>query len=195
MLVGICGKAGSGKDTIGDHFIKKYGFKKIALADPIKRLVQDVFVLDDATVHDRVLREQELPAWPGWSVRKFLQYIGTELFREKIDDAVWVKSLWRRVQKDVDVNYIVTDIRFPNELAYFRDNAEYGQFLCIKTVRPGYDGSVGLVGHASEAHDLKGDIEIVNDGTMENMYNKVDEALKVYNASHNFERFKLLEGK
>ena len=50
MLVGITGKAGSGKDTVGDYLVKSHGFKKIALADPIKRLVKDVFVLDEHTV-------------------------------------------------------------------------------------------------------------------------------------------------
>ena len=45
MLIGVCGKAGSGKDTIADYLVKKYNFKKIALADPIKRMVEDVFVL------------------------------------------------------------------------------------------------------------------------------------------------------
>jgi pyruvate dehydrogenase E1 component alpha subunit len=63
MLVGICGRAGAGKDTIGDYLIQKYNFKKISLADPIKRLVKDVFVLDDHTVYDRVAREQELEKW------------------------------------------------------------------------------------------------------------------------------------
>ena len=172
MLIGVCGKAGAGKDTIGDYFIKNYQFQKIALADPIKRLVKDVFVLDDNTVHDRVFREQELADWPGWSVRKLLQYIGTELFREKIDDAIWVKSLWRRVQNNPDINYVVCDIRFPNELQYFKDQ---GQFISIKVTRPGFNGSVGLSGHASEAYDLKGDIEIVNDGDIESLYNKLDD--------------------
>ena len=174
MLIGVCGKAGAGKDTIGEYFIKKFQFEKIALADPIKRLVKDVFVLEDNIVHDRVLREQELADWPGWSVRKLLQYIGTELFREKIDDAIWVKSLWRRVEANYKTNYVVTDIRFPNELNYFRDNAKQGQFICIKVIRPGCDGGVGLSGHASEAHDLRGDIEIVNDGNIESLYNKLD---------------------
>ena len=82
MLVGVCGKAGAGKDTVGDYLIEKYRFKKIALADPIKRMVKDVFVLNDHTVYDRVAREQPLERWPDWTVRTLLQYIGTELFRE-----------------------------------------------------------------------------------------------------------------
>jgi hypothetical protein len=174
MLIGICGKAGAGKDTIADYFIKNFKFQRISLADPIKRLVKDVFVLDDHTVYDREAREQPLKNWPDWSVRKLLQYIGTELFREKIDDAIWVKSLWYRIQQNRDNDYVTSDLRFPNERQYFKDNAKEGEFFCIKVVRPGYDGKVGLVGHASEAYDLKGDIEIVNDGTIEELYNRLD---------------------
>lgn len=172
-LVGICGKAGSGKDTIGDYLIKKYDFKKIALADPIKRLVKDIFVLDDYTVYDRVAREKKLKNWPNWTVRKLLQFIGTELFRDKIDDEIWVKSLWYKIKKDTKHHYVISDLRFPNELNFLRAQAKK-KFLCIKVVRPGYDGKVGLVGHASEAFDLKGDIEIINDGTIKDLYNKID---------------------
>lgn len=178
MLVGICGKAGSGKDTIGDYLVEKHNFKKIALADPIKRLVKDVFALDDHTVYDRVAREQPLDRWEGWTVRKLLQYIGTELFRENIDDSVWVKSLWYKIQDDKENNYVVTDVRFPNELQYFKDNAKDGEFLAIKVIRDGYDGEVGLAGHASEAYDLEGDVEIYNNHTMEELYNNVDYVLK-----------------
>ena len=177
MLVGVCGKAGAGKDTIGDFLVEKYDFKKIALADPIKRLVKDVFALDDHTVYDRVAREEALDRWPGWTVRKLLQYIGTELFRENIDDSVWVKSLWYKISDDADNNYVVTDVRFPNELEYFRDNASEGQFLSIKVIRPGYEGNVGMKGHASEAYDLQGDYEIINDGTIEDLIDKVREIL------------------
>jgi hypothetical protein len=173
MLVGICGKAGSGKDTVGDHLIKEYGFKKIALADPIKRLVKDVFALDDHTVYDREAREQPLEQWGGWSVRKLLQYIGTELFRENIDDSVWVKSLWFKIQNDKENNYVVTDVRFPNELKFFEDHGG-DDFTSIKVLREGCAGAVGLEGHASEAYDLTTEISIENDGTMEELYNKVD---------------------
>jgi len=177
MLIGVCGKAGAGKDTIADYLIKHHGFQKIALADPIKRLVKDVFVLDDHTVYDRDAREQPLKDWPNWSVRKLLQYIGTELFREKIDDAIWVKSLWKRVQQNRDIHYVCSDVRFPNELQYFKDNSKKGEFFCIKVIRPGHEGNVGLAGHASEAHDLKGDVEITNDGSVEKLYNKLDKII------------------
>jgi len=175
MLVGICGKAGSGKDTVGDYLIDRYGFKKIALADPIKRLVKDIFALDDYTVYDRVAREQELGRWPGWTVRKLLQFIGTELFREQIDNAIWVKSLWYKISDDKENNYVVSDVRFPNELQFFKDNAKEGEFFALKIVRPGYEGNVGLAGHASEAYDLEGDEEIINDGTEEDLYGKIDQ--------------------
>lgn len=184
MLVGICGKAGAGKDTIGDYLIDKYGFKKIALADPIKRLVKDVFVLDDHTVYDRVAREQQLENWPDWTVRKLLQFIGTELFRENIDDAVWVKSLWYRIQADKETNYVVTDIRFPNELQFFKDNDADGDFVCLKVIREGQDGNVGISGHASEAYDLQGDQEIDNNGSYEDLYNKIDELMATLGATN-----------
>jgi hypothetical protein len=178
MLVGICGKAGSGKDTIGDYLVTRYKFQRIALADPIKRLVKDIFVLDDHTVYDRVAREQQLKNWPDWTVRKLLQFIGTELFRNNVDDAIWVKSLWLRIVENPDINYVVTDVRFPNELKYFQDNAKPGEFMFIKVVREGCNGVVGLQSHASEAYDLDAEYVIDNNGTFENLYNKIDEIVK-----------------
>ena len=177
MLVGICGRAGAGKDTVGDYLIQEYGFNKIALADPIKRLVKDVFVLDDHTVYDRIAREQPIKNFPSWTVRKLLQYIGTELFRQNIDDSIWVKSLWYRIQNDKR-DYVVTDVRFPNELNFFNKNAKSGEFISLKIVRDGCNGAVGLKGHASEAHDLKAQYVIKNDDTIEDLYDKVDNIMK-----------------
>lgn len=43
MIVGLSGVAGSGKDFIADLLVKNHGFVKVALADPLKRICQDVF--------------------------------------------------------------------------------------------------------------------------------------------------------
>lgn len=42
-VIGICGRAGSGKDTAADYLCQKHGFVKVALADPLKRICRDVF--------------------------------------------------------------------------------------------------------------------------------------------------------
>ena len=174
MIFGMCGKAGSGKDTVGDYLIETYNCEKLALADPIKRLVKDVFALDDHTVYDRVAREEPLEQWGNWSVRKLLQFVGTELFRRNIDEAIWVKSLWYKVRDELAIkNYVISDIRFPNELNFFEGKAGT-DFASIKVVRDGKDGVVGLKGHESEAYDLDTTYLVENNGTFEELYNKVD---------------------
>lgn len=47
MIVGICGLAGSGKDTAADFLVKNEGFVKIAFADPLKRIARDVYDFTD----------------------------------------------------------------------------------------------------------------------------------------------------
>jgi len=176
MIVSISGKAGSGKDTIGDYLVKERGFKKIALADPIKRLVKDVFVLDDETVYDRKKREEPLEKWNGWTVRKLLQFIGTELFRKNIDEAIWVKSLLYTIEKDKEHDYVISDARFKNEIENLKEYAK-DDFLSIKVIRDGYVGEVGIIGHESEKYDLETDVVIENNGTFEDLYRKIDEII------------------
>ena len=48
MIIGLCGKAGSGKDTVGDFLVRNHHFAKIALADPLKKICKEVFDFSDA---------------------------------------------------------------------------------------------------------------------------------------------------
>lgn len=43
LIIGVCGKAGSGKDTIADILVRDHGFVKVAFADPLKRVCQEIF--------------------------------------------------------------------------------------------------------------------------------------------------------
>jgi hypothetical protein len=42
-IIGITGKAGSGKDTVADILVRKHGFVKVALADPMKEFCARLF--------------------------------------------------------------------------------------------------------------------------------------------------------
>ena len=42
-IIGISGKAGSGKDTVAEYLVEKHGYMKISFADPLKRFAASVF--------------------------------------------------------------------------------------------------------------------------------------------------------
>lgn len=42
-LIGVCGRAGSGKDTAAEHIISKHHYCRVAFADPIKQFSMEVF--------------------------------------------------------------------------------------------------------------------------------------------------------
>ncbi len=46
-LIGFCGLAGSGKDTSGDFLVKNANYVKLACADPLKRICQQVYAFTD----------------------------------------------------------------------------------------------------------------------------------------------------
>lgn len=47
MIIGICGLAGSGKDTAADSLVLGHGFVKMAFADLMKRFCKEVFDFTD----------------------------------------------------------------------------------------------------------------------------------------------------
>lgn len=177
LVIGMVGKAGSGKDTVADYLVEKHDFVKFALADPLKAGVKSVFMLDDKTVYDRIEREKPLKDFPDWSARKLLQFVGTELFRTHFDSDIWAKLLLKRIRESDKNKIVCSDIRFPNEYNILKDNNEV-EFYSIKTVREGCIGhNIGLKNHASEMHDLDFDCLIKNNRTIEELYNEVDKII------------------
>lgn len=176
IIVGIIGKAGAGKDTIGEFLIEHYAFKNISLADRLKACVQVMFMVDDYTMHNRDAREKPLKDFPEWSVRKLLQFVGTELFRNNFDQDIWVKLLKKQIRESESNLIVVTDVRFPNEIEGIMEmsNSEDVEVYFIKVFRDGKDGhDVGIDNHASEKYDLDGDYIINNNGTILELYDKV----------------------
>lgn len=43
----LCGSAGVGKDTAGDFLVRRRGYVRVGLADPLKRFCQEVFAFTD----------------------------------------------------------------------------------------------------------------------------------------------------
>lgn len=173
-LIGISGRKRSGKDTIGSFLEREHGFTIDYFAKPLKTAVRDIFHWTKEHT-DGDLKEVVDPFW-GLSPRVVMQRFGTEVGRQ-IDADVWAKSLQLRMQQGLGsghVKYVVTDLRFPNEMAMLRGLGG----VVWRVNRPSL-GEPGDLHPSETALDYVTDWDaiIVNDGSFEDLYIKVEQAL------------------
>ena len=121
MIIGIHGKAGTGKDTFAQMLIdaaEGYSFNRLAFADPVYDAVDNIFRINSRAIKDK---EAVIQCW-NMSLREMLQKVGTDMVRNIIGDHVWVQNMDMRVREAVNPNTIITDVRYPNEANYIKDS-------------------------------------------------------------------------
>ena len=126
MIIGICGFIGSGKDTVAEYLVNKYGFLRESYAGTLKDSVANVFGwnrewLEGLTAESREWREQVDPWWaerlniPHLTPRWVLQQWGTDVCRRAFHNDIWIASLESKLRDKKD-NIVISDCRFPNEI-------------------------------------------------------------------------------
>jgi len=132
MLVGITGLIGSGKDTAADCLCTVHGFKRMSFAGTLKDAISVVFgwdreLLEGTTSLSRVWREQVDEWWanrlgiPNLTPRYILQQWGTEVGRKGFHMDIWVASVENQLRRRLNDDIVITDCRFPNELAAIKN--------------------------------------------------------------------------
>lgn len=190
MIILISGYARSGKDSVANYLCKHYSYQKESFAKPIKEVAKTIFGWNDSHV-DGDNKETLDENW-GISPRQFLQHFGTDFMQEHLCSNfeefrtitgryTWVKSLWERI--DINKPYVIADFRFPHEYMKLKELCDGSNvpILSIQVTRPNLDKSE-THSHKSESHVeyLPKDITIVNDSTLENLYEKIEEFLEDY---------------
>lgn len=166
-LIGITGQKRTGKDTLGEEFVK-LGYKRVGLADPIKEFAEALnpYLFNHGhklnyTVESRgwEAAKDEVP-----EVRTLLQKLGTEAGRTILGDNVWVDAAMKRVA-ETDGPVVITDVRFDNEAQAILDAGG----IVIRVTRPGIGNSGDT--HASEAGIKRTLVthDYVNDGSLEDI--------------------------
>lgn len=164
----ICGKARHGKDTIAamiDEFYLEQGKSVLNLqfSSYIKEYAKKISNWDGS--------EETKP-------RELLQQLGTSIIRERIDELFFVKRMIRDLQVYhyfFDV-LTISDSRAKVEVDSVRE--AFDTVVVIHVVRPNFDNGLTLEQqkHFTEV-DLDDyshyDYEIINDGTLEDLKNKV----------------------
>jgi hypothetical protein len=146
MLMGIHGRSNSGKDTAAD-FLTKYGFVKVALADPLKRIIREVYNFSDQqlwgpsenrNVPDQRYKRSECPLCGGRALhdecegsgptyltpRYALQELGTGWGRDCYKDT-WVE-LTIRTAREILMH---PDSRYTQQLGFWREPESEGESI------------------------------------------------------------------
>lgn len=209
MIIGLSGLIGSGKNTAADYLKRSHGYTQLAFADALKDAVGVVFswprqLLEGDTDESRIFRETVDEWWgrrlgiKNFTPRYALQHIGTDVFRQHFSDSIWILNVERKIESLQEHGYsvVVTDVRFPNEMNALRRLG--ARFLLISTIqKPAwYDVARGFTSdnlaqgmrdlypqvHASEYSWVKEqfDAEIVNSGTINDLYDRLEVQLKVW---------------
>lgn len=169
----VCGKARHGKDTIAEmirhYYIENhYDVLNLQYSSYIKEYAKKISNWDGS--------EETKP-------RELLQQLGTNVIRDKIDEAFFVK----KIVDDIKVYSFffdvltISDARFKLEVDTPRDNFE--NVVIIRVNRPNFDN--GLT-EEQKMHRTETDLDdyknydyvIENDGNLEDLKEKVTEILK-----------------
>lgn len=128
MVVGITGKARSGKDTFAgilktaiemDHD-KYHKVVSTALADPIRDMISTLGLGEDIFSDDN--KERPLPPPLNHiTPRELMTTLGTDWGRNIIDINIWTKITLNKILNNPDKHFIITDVRFDNEAQMIRD--------------------------------------------------------------------------
>jgi hypothetical protein len=177
MIIGLCGYAQSGKDSVAEILVNNYGYTRIAFADPIRELLYEM----NPTVKDGGYRLQGVVDGYGWDVaktafpevRKLLQDLGVGA-RKVFGEQFWVEQALRDVQWDG--NFVITDVRYPNEAKEIRG---YDDAQIWRIKRTGVDP---VNTHASETamDGEKVDQIFLNNGTLDDLKVLIQTRMRAY---------------
>ncbi len=183
MLIALAGFAQSVKDTVAKFLINKHNFKRLAFADALREALYKLnpYValsgrsLDGLDSPPFMYRLQEIVNKDGWDraktenpeIRELLQRLGTEAGREIHGQDCWTNIVKQQIAAEPLQNFVVTDMRFPNELSLINS-------LGGHTVRVVRDGVKSVNDHISDAYLEGVTFRIENNGTLEDLEKEVN---------------------
>lgn len=170
-VIGLHGKARSGKDTVASFIVSSRGGYVYSFADPIRAMLLPLGI-DMRDPFWQAHKEDPIPAL-GVSPRRLMQTLGTEWGRTLINHDLWLILAKQRLI-NTGPGMVIADVRFENEAAWVR--AQGGVVVHIE--RP---DNVAVEAHVSEAGvEFKAsDIKIINGGTLEDLQSTVREVFNV----------------
>lgn len=171
-LIGVAGRARSGKDTVANFIVAAIGGYRYSFADPIRAMLVPLGV-DMSDPYWQARKEEPIPAL-GVSPRRMMQTLGTEWGRQLISPDLWHILAHQRLLQN-GPGMVISDVRFDNEAAWIRKHG--GRIIHV--IRP---DAKAVEAHASEdgIEMQDTDARLLNSGTLEELQLSVRALLRVY---------------
>lgn len=175
-LIGLTGYAGTGKDTVRT-VLQKHGFEGFAFADPMRNMIRELLQTSGVGEHWmdwRECKEEPMPVF-GVSYRHQMQTLGD--WGRSFSEDFWLKNAtayMEKLKKQKASAFVVSDVRFANEAAWVR---HHGGVIW----RVHRDAAQPVREHVSESgvDDIRPDLTVHNNGTIEDLCAGVADALGV----------------
>ncbi|MFV1943450.1 deoxynucleotide monophosphate kinase [Pseudomonas luteola] len=176
LLIGLTGRAGSGKTTAAEHIAGEFCFNEYALAQPIKEAVATLFGQDIGFAQGEA-KEAVIP-WLGKSSRQLQQLLGTEWGRKLVHPDIWLllaEREWCRTLTGPAKGLVIGDIRFDNEAKWIKRNGGYIINVFREGVQP-------VVTHESEngIDPYLIDIWVDNSGSLEGFAQELEHYVRQF---------------
>ena len=180
-LIGMAGRARSGKNLaakyIRDIIRKKDPSRltgELGFADGVKSVTAEALSVNRMTFFEDKNKEKLFQVGEETELtgREILQRVGTESFRVGVCDDFWVYRLMKVIKSQPDFFFVITDIRFVNEV----NAVEAAGGIVMHLTR-----DTGLTDdHPSETSldSYTFPCEINNDGTKEELYKELENWIK-----------------
>jgi hypothetical protein len=141
-IIGICGKAGSGKSSVGRHLIEKYGAQRVSFAEPLKRMAMDIWGFSEEQVFGEADVKETID--PRWDItpRQAMQKLG-QAARDHVADDIWIMTAIDHI--DGPGLWIFDDVRYCNEAKVLSQLGTVLRLHCADSI------SMGVGDHPSEA--------------------------------------------
>lgn len=182
LLIGLTGRARSGKSIAAEHLISTYWLEHYAFADPLRDGLMAIFNLDSKDFEGD---QKERPlTWLGRSPRELMQSMGTEWARNTVHQDIWVKlaeqnlDYINRAMSEV-IGFVVSDVRFENEADFIRKRGGTVIHISRKDT-PSVNPHISEAGVAVRQDDLI----LRNNGTIEEFLCSLDEVYSALRARH-----------
>lgn len=169
MLIGLGYRKRNGKSISSRYMVENYGYIEFAFATRLKQMIDALH--DIPIYYKETAKEAKIPTL-GKSYRNLCESYGQGM-REQFGPTYWVNLLKEDMKNTNKDKVVISDVRHYGEVEFVKQQGG----ILVNIHNPRLELDLKHISEQQLANYDKWDYVIVNDGTKEDLYKKIDDLL------------------